>query len=181
MYENIGQLGTYVTHTVQLLNCLIHEPEKRSGWSMNSLSPFEDKVVAFDVFKVGTEDDLPNSGLFLAAATKKDDGWTTVHHAFLPVIFITTGSENVLSFDFKSKHSASVASMYVFDQNSIDLKWTTLPDPTGKKAINTLYIGTATERKAPQVPYLIFARTQDFEKKATTFYIIDPSPNITDP
>ena len=113
MYEN-GLLGTYMTNTVQTLNCLIHEPGKRSGWSMNSLSPFEDKVVAFDVFKVGTENDLPKSGLFLAAATKNDDGWTTVHHAFLPVIFSTTGSENVPTFDFKSKYSASVASMYCF-------------------------------------------------------------------
>ena len=68
-----------------------------------------------------------------------------------------------------------------FDENSIDVKWTTLPDPTGKEAINTLYVGTATERKSPQVPYLIFAGTEDFEKKAATFYIIDPSPNITDP
>ena len=114
MYENVGLLGTYVTNTVQMLNCLIHESGKRSGWSMNSLSPFEDKVVAFDVFKVGAENDLPNSGLFLAAATKNDDGWTTVHHAFLPVIFTTTGSENVPTVDFKSKSSACVASMYVF-------------------------------------------------------------------
>ena len=104
-----------------------------------------------------------------------------MHHAFLPVIVTTTGSENLPTFDLKSKHSASVASMYVFDQNSIDVKWTTSPDPTSKKAINTLYVGTATERKAPQVPYLTFAGTQDFEKKAATFYIIDPSPNITDP
>ena len=56
-----------------------------------------------------------------------------------------------------------------------------MPDPTGKKAINTLYVGTATERKSPQVPYLIFAGTEDFGKKAATFYIIDPSPSITDP
>ena len=102
MYENMGLLGTYTTNTVQILNCLIHGQGKRSGWSINSLSLFEDKVVAFDVFKVGTEDDLPNSGLLLAAATKKDDGWTSVHHAFLPVIVTTTGSESVPSVDFKS-------------------------------------------------------------------------------
>ena len=71
--------------------------------------------------------------------------------------------------------------MYICDQNFIDIKWTTLPDPTGKKAINTMYVDTATERKAPQVPYLIFAGTEYFEKKAAAFYIIDPSTNITDP
>ena len=181
MYENMGLIGTYVTDTVQMLNCLIHEPGKRSGWSINSLSPFKDKVVAFDIFKVGTEDDLVNSGLFLAAATENGDSWTTVHHAFLPVVVPTTGSEKVPNFNFNSKFLGFVDFITCVDQNSIDVKWTTLPDSIGQKAINTLYVGTATERKAPQVPYLIFAGTKDFEKKAATFYIIDPSPNITDP
>ncbi|KAL8835441.1 MAG: hypothetical protein Q9170_003318 [Blastenia crenularia] len=158
-----GQPMIFAVGKNDMLNCLIHEPGKRSGWSMNSLSPFKDKVVAFDIFKVGTEDDLSNSGLFLAVATKKDDGWTNVHHAFLPVSVTTTGSEKIPSLYFK------------------DVEWTTLPDPAGKKAINTLYIGTATDRKAPQAPYLIFAGTKEFEKKAATFYIIDPSSNITDP
>ena len=164
-----------------MLNCLIHEPGKRSGWSMNSLSQFDDKVVAFDIFKVDTEDDLPNSGLFLAAATKKDDGWTAVHHAFLPVIVTTSGSEKVPSFDFNSEYLCFVDFITCVNQGSLDIKWTTLPDQTGKKAINTLYVGTSTERKAPQVPYLIFAGTKEFDKHAATFYIIDPSPNITDP
>ncbi|KAL8823007.1 MAG: hypothetical protein Q9191_006270, partial [Dirinaria sp. TL-2023a] len=158
-----GQPMVFAVGQNDMLNCLIHEPGKRSGWSMNSVSPTKDKVVAFDVIKVGTEDDLTKSGLFLAAATQKDDGWTSVHHAFLPVIVTIAGSERFPSFDFKN------------------VTWTTLPDPTGRKAINTLYIGTAIQRKAPKAPYLIFAGTKEFEKKAATFYIIDPSPNITDP
>ena len=168
MYENFGLIGTYVTDTVQMLNCLIHEPGKRSGWSRNSLSPF-DKVVAFDIFKVGTEDDLPSSGLFFAAATKKGDGWTAVHHAFLPVVVTTTGSETVPSFDFNSKYLCFVDFITCVNQQSIDIKWTTLSDPTGKKAINTVYIGTATDREVPQVPYLIYAGTKQFEKKAELF------------
>lgn len=180
MYVDFGSIGRYGTDTLQMLNCLIHESGKRSGWSLNTLRPSTDKVAAFDVFKVGNKDDLSNSGLFLAAATKKDDGWTMVHHAFLPVIVTTTGSDKILNFDFKSEHSSCIASKYILTK-FIDVNWTTLPDPTGKKAINTLYVGTATKRKAPQAPYVIFAGTKAFEKKAATFYIIDPSPNIKDP
>jgi hypothetical protein len=62
-----------------------------------------------------------------------------------------------------------------------EITWQKASDPDGQKSITTLRIGSSPKKDPGKSSYIISAGSRAQNSKAATFYIIDPSPGLSNP